>query len=149
MRKACLLAIVFAIAAMSAAQSPKQTILSAYRRIDTLFAKGDGNGLDKFMRAHVTKDFSSIYNGQKSNIDQNMGPLKPMLAHATNIKRPATQIKSITISGDHATATLSGSFSAEIQGRDGKNHQIAAGSDAIGSLGKDEGRLAYREDGNR
>ena len=131
MRKLISFAALIALAASSGAQDAKQYITNTYKQIDKLFAARDGDGLDKFMRAHVTKNFYSISNGQKSNIDQNLAPLKPMFSRLTSIHRPPTTIKSIVVAGSRATATLTGGFSAEMTGKDGKSHTIAGGSDAI------------------
>jgi len=122
---------ILALSVASPAQTAKQIILGAYHQIDVLFARRDGAGLDKFMRAHVTPDFYSVSDGKKYNIDQNLAPMKPLLDHATKIDRPATHVKQVVVNGDHAVASLSGGFSATVVGKDGKSHVMAGSSDAI------------------
>lgn len=140
MKKALCSVGLAAVATFVLGADAQTEIREAYKQMDKLFGARDADGLKRFMQAHTTATFYSTAGGQKFNLDQNMAQVAPLLKQATAVTRPPTTVYSIVLSGTHATAKVSGSFTAHVAGRDGKPHTMSGGGKATDHWVKQSGK---------
>jgi len=82
-----------------------------------------GNKIDK-LGEMLTDDYVVVLNtGQKQTKSQVIAQFKGLASHLHNTKWVRT-IQAVTLSGNQAVATVSGSFSGDLSGQDGTPHKL-------------------------